>query len=230
MNAARPTGAPTPMQVFRPPAREGPLEATPSHRRIHQSRGLHRRRASDRGLQVVREHGDLFDKLLYQHSPLGLGCLARRRSGPTGLHSASTACRSRAPSSTDHLAADHEKAHEPHRAVPVAPAGAGNEGEPTAELVEVGGRRGTPWSQGRRETVTKKVCAIYHYDDARRAGAALEESARQRQEEHPSVAGGCRRQFVEAGECQLSGLIDELMACHHDCFPCHPSGCPRIAF
>jgi hypothetical protein len=44
------------------------------------------------------------------------------------------------------------------------------------------------------------------------------------------VAGGCRRQFVEAGECQLSGLIDELMACHHDCFPCHPSGCPRIAF
>jgi len=42
------------------------------------------------------------------------------------------------------------------------------------------------------KTVTKKMRAIYHYDDALRAEAELEELARQLLESHPGTAGSLR--------------------------------------
>ena len=47
------------------------------------------------------------------------------------------------------------------------------------------------------KTVTKKMRAIYHYDDALRAEAELEELARQLQRSHPGAAGSLREGLGE---------------------------------
>ncbi len=47
------------------------------------------------------------------------------------------------------------------------------------------------------KTVTKKMRAIYHYDDALRAEAELEELARQLQKNHPGAAGSLREGLGE---------------------------------
>jgi len=47
------------------------------------------------------------------------------------------------------------------------------------------------------KTVTKKMRAIYHYDDALRAEAELEELARQLQKNHPGAAGSLREGLSE---------------------------------
>jgi transposase-like protein len=47
------------------------------------------------------------------------------------------------------------------------------------------------------KTVTKKMRAIYHYDDALRAEAELEELARQLQRSHPGAAGSLREGLSE---------------------------------
>jgi transposase-like protein len=46
-------------------------------------------------------------------------------------------------------------------------------------------------------TVTKKMRTIYHYDDALRAEAELEELARQLQRSHPGAAGSLREGLSE---------------------------------